>query len=509
MSRDKIKPAVQLQEILMKHREAGKKVVQCHGTFDLLHPGHLKHMEAAKAFGDLLVVSITGDKWVNRGPGRPVYNQNVRSQFIAGFGCVDYVVIDEGDRPIKLLKRLRPDVFVKGGDYEEQAYQKSSLTCEEREAVESYGGKMKFTHEDLVMSSSQLINDFFSVYPESTQLFLDEFKSRYNFEQINGYFEKTRNLKVLVLGDTIVDEYHYGSVVGASSKENMLVFRYEDSESFAGGVVATANNAAPYSKSIRLCTLLGDHESKENYIRQHIDEKIDFKTFYKPGSCTVVNRRFAQKVFMDKLFEEYFINEKPIDDKTEKGICDYLETVIGDYDLVMVNDFGFGFVGRQMIDVICSKSKLLAVNTQTNSMNRGYNLITKYPRMDYMCIDQPEIRLAMADKYSDIQSMIRSLVKRMESSKISVTLGHNGAMTYDREKDAFYEVPVLSKKVVDRIGAGDAYFAVTSPCVAVGMPMDCVGFVGNAVGAIAVTIVCNRNAVVPDQLNRFLNTLLK
>lgn len=506
---EKIKPAVQLQEILQGHRHAGKKVVLCHGTFDLFHPGHLKHFEAAKAFGDILVVSITADAFVNRGPGRPVYNQVVRSQFIAGLACVDYVVVDESARPIKLLNRLRPNIFVKGGDYEDQATQKSSLTCEERETVESYGGTMKFTHEDLIMSSSKLINDFFSVYPESTQLFLDKFKSRYDFNFIDRFFEKTKNLKVLVIGDSIVDEYHYGSVVGASSKENMLVFRYEEEERFAGGVIATANNAAPYSKSMRLLTCLGDRDSQEEYIRGQLNEKLDFTTFTKPDSCTVINRRFAQKVFLGKLFEEYFINEKPIDEKTEKKICDYLETIIEDYDLVIVNDFGFGFLGKQMIDLICSKSKFLAVNTQTNSVNRGYNLITKYPRADYVCIDQPEIRLAMADKYSDVRSMMLGLVEKIEPQKVSITLGHDGSMTYDVQQNEFYEIPVLSKKVVDRIGAGDAFFAVTSPCVAVGMPMDVVGFVGNAVGAIAVTIVCNRSSVIPDQLNRFLNTLLK
>ncbi|OGQ05129.1 MAG: hypothetical protein A2W61_06325 [Deltaproteobacteria bacterium RIFCSPLOWO2_01_44_7] len=509
MVSEKIKTVIQLQEILGDLKKSGKKIVQCHGTFDLLHPGHLKHLEAARSYGDILVVTITADAWVNRGPGRPIYNQNVRAQFLAGMQCVHFVAIDDKPTPIEILKRLKPDIFVKGGDYEEKAREPHSLTHEEKRVVESYGGQIKFTHEDLVFSSSQLLNDFFYVFPESTQVFLNHFKKVYDLNFFTNYFEKTRRLKILTVGDTIIDEYHYGDVVGGGSKENMLVFKYKENEMFAGGAVATANNISLYSQFVELCTCLGCVDSKENFVRDHLKPNVSLKPFYRSNGCTVVNRRFAEEIFVAKLFEEYFINDEPLDVVTEKKVCDYLEKIIDDYDLVVVNDFGFGFIGPQVIDLVCKRAKFLAVNTQTNSVNRGFNLITKYSRADYVCIDQPELRLAFSNKYGDIQDMIYRLVEKMLPTKVAITLGHDGSMTHDVSKDQFYKIPVFSKKIVDRVGAGDAYFSVTTPCVFAGMPMDAIGFLGNAVGAIAVTIVCNRSSVEPPVLTNFIKTLLK
>ncbi|MDP8235026.1 MAG: PfkB family carbohydrate kinase, partial [Candidatus Erginobacter occultus] len=163
---------------------------------------------------------------------------------------------------------------------------------------------------------------------------------------------------------------------------------------------------------------------------------------------------------------------------------------------------------KEIVETLCANSSFLAVNTQTNSANTGFNLITKYPRADYVCIDEPEIRLALSDKYGSLEEMILRIAERMNCRRITVTRGHNGSLGY-QPKSGFREVPVLSKEVVDRIGAGDAYLAVTSACVAAGYPMEMVGFVGNAVGALAVRIVCNRESVEPVPLYKFITALLK
>ena len=158
--------------------------------------------------------------------------------------------------------------------------------------------------------------------------------------------------------------------------------------------------------------------------------------------------------------------------------------------------------------MLCTKARFLAVNTQTNSANTGFNLITRYPKAHYICIDEPEIRLALSDMYGSLEDMIIKIAGRMGCERITVTRGHNGSVGYAPET-GFFEVPVLSREIVDRIGAGDAYLAITSACVAAGYPMDMVGFVGNAVGALAVRIVCNRESVEPVPLYKFITALLK
>ena len=157
---------------------------------------------------------------------------------------------------------------------------------------------------------------------------------------------------------------------------------------------------------------------------------------------------------------------------------------------------------------MCKKAKFLAVNTQTNSANTGFNLITKYPRADYICIDEPELRLAMGDKFADTEKLILKLAKVVRCKKITITRGHRGSLIYSK-KNGFTSVPIFSKEVVDRVGAGDAYLSVTSLAVARKLPDEEIGFIGNAVGALAVLIVGNRSPVEPLTLFRFTNTLLK
>ena len=208
------------------------------------------------------------------------------------------------------------------------------------------------------------------------------------------------------------------------------------------------------------------------------------------------------------MFEVCFLNTRTPPTEVTDEVCEYLSGVCADYDLVLASDFGNGFIGSEIVEVLCEKSKFLAVNTQTNSANTGFNLITKYPRAQYVCIDEPEIRLALSDKHGSLEDMMIKIADRMECARITVTRGHNGSLGYEPDK-GFFEVPVLSKEIVDRIGAGDAYLAITSACVAAGYPMDMVGFVGNAVGALAVRIVCNRESVEPVPLYKFITALLK
>jgi sugar/nucleoside kinase (ribokinase family) len=182
--------------------------------------------------------------------------------------------------------------------------------------------------------------------------------------------------------------------------------------------------------------------------------------------------------------------------------------VIGDYDLVLVADYGHGLMGTDLITLVAERSRFLAVNTQTNSANAGFNLITRYPRADFICIDEPEIRLACHDRTSDLRELITRITAQLKNERTAITRGHLGSLTFAVDA-GFAEIPVFSSRIVDRVGAGDAYLSIAAPCAAAGMPMDLIGFVGNAVGALAVRIVGNRSSVEPVPLYKFITALLK
>ena len=150
---------VTVSKLIKIRKSIKKKLVLSHGVFDVFHYGHKKHFESAKKFGDILVVSLTSDKYVNKGPGRPFFNQNVRSELISALEIVDYVIINDSDTPINLLKTLKPNYYVKGPDYYNLNDDITKNIYREKSAVEKSGGKLVFTSDEK-FSSSKLINNF-------------------------------------------------------------------------------------------------------------------------------------------------------------------------------------------------------------------------------------------------------------------------------------------------------------------------------------------------------------
>ncbi len=182
--------------------------------------------------------------------------------------------------------------------------------------------------------------------------------------------------------------------------------------------------------------------------------------------------------------------------------------MIADYDLVIASDFGHGMITRAMVSLLSSKSRFLAVNTQLNSINFGYHVATRYPRADYICIDEEEARMACRDRESSVEDLMHALSAALSPKVMTVTRGHHGSVTW-RPDEAVAHVPVLSRQVVDTVGAGDAFLSVAAPCACAGFPPELVGFVGNAVGALAVRIVGNAQPVHPEMLFDFLRAIMK
>lgn len=194
-------------------------------------------------------------------------------------------------------------------------------------------------------------------------------------------------------------------------------------------------------------------------------------------------------------------------DEAEDQMVSVLEKLLPEYDVVISLDYAHGFLSQRTINLLAERSKFLAVNTQTNAANIGYNPVVKYPRADYVCIDEPELRLATRDRFGAIEPLLTAVTEKLKSSKGVVTRGHRGCLVTEVGKGLAH-IPVMSQKIVDTVGAGDAFLAITAPCVASGLPMELVGFIGNAVGAKAVTIVGNRESVEPESLIQTIKALM-
>lgn len=498
---EKVKNNEELRRALSEFKQSGKRIVHCHGCFDLLHPGHIKLFQSAREQGDILVVTLTSDRHVNKGPGRPVYPQEVRAEFLASLEGVDLVSIIDHPLSSEAIKVVNPDVYVKGADGADES--ESNL---EHEAIAGAGGRIHYT-EDKSHSSSSLLNRYFDVYPEETQLFLNEFRSKYAADDIVNGLEKIRNLKVLIIGDAVIDEYHYVRPMGKTSKANIIATRYLNNEMFSGGVFACANHLAGFCDNVHVVSALGTHDTKEDFIRAHLKPNVTAKFVYRDDCPTTVKKRYVDANFLGKLFEVYYFEDRTLPDSAENELRAYLEKTLSDYDVVISLDYAHGLISPQTVKLLSRRAKYLAVNTQTNAANIGYNSILKYPTVDFVCIDEPELRLATWDRFGPIEPLLKQVVSRLEAKQGIVTRGHRGCVAID-QTGKLSAIPVLSQKVVDAVGAGDAFLAVAAPCAAVGLPMDMVGFIGNTVGAQAVKIVGNRESVEPSALINTIKTLM-
>lgn len=504
----KIIPIGDLVQEIKRMKRQGKTVVQSHGIFDLVHPGIIQHLEEARKQGDVLVVTVIRDVDVRRGPGRPIFPDTLRARNVAALKQVDYVSIVDDTVPFDCVKKIKPDVFAKGQAYKERD-QKIHQRLYEEEKEFYFGKSVIYETKGFSFSSSNIINNLLDLYPEETKVFLKHFAERYSFEEIAEHIESLRNMKILLIGDGIIDEYHYCTPMGRASKSPIVVNKYVTHEVFAGAVFIIANHIAGLCEKVHLVTLLGNEDSREEFIRHSLKANIVPKFFYRDDGPTVVKKRYVNQYpdYSQKLFEINYLNEEYIDEKCQAEIIRYLESVAPDYDLVLVSDFGHGFITNAMIRSIEKHSRIFAVNTQTNAANTGYNLITKYKHSNIVCLDETEARLALQDKFSDIDSIAERIVRQTNSDFLIITLGKKGSIGVSKDGQINY-TPIFSTKVIDTVGAGDAFFAFTAPCFANGVPLDLVSFIGNAVGALAVQIVGNKKPVEKHELLEFIHTIL-
>jgi rfaE bifunctional protein nucleotidyltransferase chain/domain len=455
-----------------------KKVVLCHGTFDLLHIGHIRHLEEAAELGDELVVSVTADEFVNKGYDRPQFPLKERMHAIQALRCVNRVVVSHSLNAIDVINEIKPAYYCKGTDYGSPNLGDPVL---QREiiATESWGGRFHATKSAKQASSSHLIN--VSRLPEITAHYLKEAKAAGYRDKILAAFEKADQLKITFVGEIITDVYRYVSGLGKPSKEFILATAEQSAEEFQGGIIA-ASRQGEFANSTWLS-----------------------------GGHAIRKTRFVDQDFTRKLFEVYERLDVGHDERFMRELADKVRSS----DVIVVIDFGHGLMRNGAIDVV-SYAKFLAVNAQTNAGNVGFNLITHYSHSnaDLVVVDEPEARLATGCRTQSVVSVGDLLCNHIKGcDNFIITLGRNGAWAGWRAKPEAKAlsgdmIPAFSTRGLDTMGAGDAFLAVAAPLAATGLEVAAAAFAGSVAGAIKTTIVGHRRNVRRGELVQTIEALL-
>ncbi len=505
----KIQSMSQILETIRDDRRKGLKIVQCHGVFDLIHPGHIRHFKEAKSKGDRLVVTVTEDRFVNKGPGRPVFTEDLRLESLAALEDIDYVVLNDSPDAVSAILKIKPDFYVKGVEYSNPVDDVTGKISEEARAVESVGGHVHFTN-DIVFSSSSLLNRFFEPISREVSDFIAKIKAEYTSNDLIKKIDAFSKLKVLVVGDAIIDEYQYTNPLGQSGKGLHMVAKCLEKDLFLGGSLIIANHLADFVGEVTLLAAVGKNCPYTNFITQNLDKKVKTRFSYVPDTKTLVKKRYVMKDgrHLSKLFETYSGYDEPQTQEQIDVITNFLSKKSKEFDLILVCDFGNGFINERIIEAISNVPAFLAINTQINSGNRGYNIITKYKRADYISLNEPELRLAAHDRSSGLEGIASDILQIMTAKHISVTRGVHGVLCYSSDNN-ITKVPAFTTNTIDRIGAGDSYLAVSSLGVSMGYPMILSSFLGSLAAAMSVQVIGNQESIKKASLCKYLIRMMK
>ena len=483
--------------LFKKLRAARKRIVQSHGIFDLIHPGHILHLEEARSLGDVLVVTLTADKFVKKGPGRPIFKEQLRLRSLAAMSCVDYVVLVPFTGAVEAIKCVRPHIYCKGQDYADPDFDTEGTIPTELAAVKSVGGQARFIGA-IKYSSTKLLNQHFDHLSTPVKAFCESLAMRHNRKQFVHAVNSFAGLKVLVVGDTIFDRYSSVKVQGLTSKNKIISGRFLREETQCGGALAVFRHVKQFARSVKYVSLVGHEPWAQKQLRNHVAPGEDC-TVRDAGFTTIIKQRFVEPLVegaeMSKLFAVNFIDAQPPSEKILRQLEKKLLAEIRKADVVLLLDFGHGMMQAHLRELVQDKAKFLALNCQTNSNNHGFNIINRqYQRADAFTLDENEIMLAIGRRDVGFQKELAALKKSFRASYSWLTRGSVQTIgLHDREAACL--CPPLERDVVDTIGAGDAFFSVAALAAVHGLPVDLATFLGQLAGAQAVKIVGNAEPI--------------
>lgn len=485
-----------------------KKIVQCHGVFDLIHIGHLKHFKSAKKFGDILIVSVTPDKFVQKGFNRPYFNSNQRLESLSSVEDIDYVVLNSTKNAVDIIKKIRPNFYCKGPDYKNFKDDITNEIRNEFKAVKKVGGKLVYT-EDPMYSSSTILNNTTTLYNSNQKTFLNKIRSEINLNHFNKKIEKLKKLKILILGETIIDKYVFCEALGKSGKEPHLVLRDLNEETYAGGVVAIAKNISEFCKKITIISALGKKKEYENYIKKNLSNNIRTNFLYRSNTPTIVKKRYIEYISNYKLLGVYTLNDETLNNKEELQFQKMINKEIGKHDVVIVSDYGHGLISKKTANLLCKKSKFLALNAQSNSSNVGYHSIQKYKNVDCVVMNETELRHELRDKNESSLVLAKKLSSIINIDNIVITKGSSGAIMYNSKTKKNYNCPAFAMKVVDKVGAGDTMLSVISVFLKLNFSNTISIFISSLAAALNVEEMSNKISINKNKLLKYFFHIIK
>ncbi len=465
----KIKTPQELREILGP-LPRDRKAIMCHGTFDLVHPGHIRHLIYAKSKADILITSLTADAHIHKANFRPFVPQDLRAMNLAALEVVDYVIIDENPTPIDNIKIIQPDLFAKG--YE---YSKSGLppkTREEKETLESYGGEILFTPGDIVFSSSHIIE---TAPPNlsADKLHVLMQAEGVTFDKLRSILNSFSGAKVHVIGDAIVDSYTYCTLIGGNTKTPTFSLRFDHQVDFLGGAGIVAKHMNGAGADVRFTTVLGDDPLKDFVLKDLEHHGVPCDAIIDRTRPTTQKNLFTAQGY--RMLKVDKLDNRPIS---------------------VFSDFRHGIFNQTTIPPLISALPQGPLRVADSQVASRWGNILDFQGFDLITPNEREARFALGDQDSTVRPLAMELYNRANCKYLMLKMGERGMLAYRAPSSAvrsFFTVDALTDRVVDAVGAGDALLAYATITLVVS---KCV-ISASILGSIAAALACERDGNSP------------
>ena len=497
----------QIKKKIFKLKRNNKKITLCHGVFDYFHLGHINYLKEAKKQSDYLIVSITTDKYVNKGLGRPVFNHHQRALFLSELAIVDYVILSDNQNSVKIINLIKPNYYAKGIEYKNYKKDITGNIIKETNAVKRNKGKIVFIDKP-TFSSSNLINKSEMLYNEIQKNFLKKLKLKYGSDKIIKYFDKFKKIKSLIVGETIIDKYSYSEALGKSGKEPYLAFNELYEKTYLGGASSITRQFRQYTKNVSFISMIGEKKEYLTIINKKL-KNIPKKFFIKKSkSPTIIKKRYIDYISGNKIFGSYLINTDEINKRQEKELIQKIKDFSKNIDLILISDYGHGFITKKVASQICKTKKFIALNAQVNAANIGYHSIAKYKRIDALIINETELRHEMKSRYEDTKEIAKKYLKNININYLVVTMGSEGSFMITKT-NKIHKCPAFASKIVDKVGAGDSMLSIISICLKLKIPEDVSLFLGSIIASYSLSNYSSEEIVKIEELKRTIQFMLK
>lgn len=482
-------------------------VVQCHGCFDIVHPGHIRYLQYASSLGDVLVVSITGDAQISKGDQRPYIPEELRAENLAALAFVDYVVIDQNETAVDILGRVRPDIYVKGQEY---AASQDPRFLAERQTVESHGGRVVFSSGQVVFSSTRLAESL----ARAGELAADRLGvvcRRHGIDRsaLAELLGRMRGRSLLVIGETTLERYVACDVSAAAGEAPMMSLLELGEREYVGEAGAVALASAALGAPTTLVTALG-RDAASRRLRQALESGGVRVEAFSYREDAVIRTRFVADD--QKLFRVDRAGTRPLDSIGERAVISLVRELAGQIDAAILHDCGYGFVTPGIREA--AAASLREASRWCTVSAGGQGTIQSAVSPGLICVSERRLREAAGNSNSGLSAVAYEVMQATGAARMLVSVAKRGVVTFDRRShdraspnwhDRLLSeyLPALSEWPLDRLGCGESATAAATLAMAAGATLMQASYLYSAVAALQI----GRLGIVPvtaDELARWL-----